>query len=70
MQMLSLEERRNLILVVNKRHGFELSWEQFAEAMLGLFKDIPGFEAIPSARAIHIVRQLWSTYHGQEARKA
>ena len=66
MQTLSTEERQALIVAVHEQYGFVLSWEQFADAMLGLFEDIPGFEAMPPPKAIRIVRKLWSIYHGQE----
>lgn len=65
-QTLSPEERQTLIAIIDAVHGAGLSCDEFADAVLGLFEDIPGFETMPSAKAIRIVRQLWSTYHGQE----
>lgn len=70
MHTLTREERRTLIALVGEEHGSDLSQEAFADVMLGLFEDIPGFETMPPAKAKRIVHQLWSTYHGQEAREA
>jgi hypothetical protein len=32
---------------------------EFADVLLGLFEDIPGFETISQSRANRIVNQLW-----------
>ncbi len=70
MHTLSSEERRSLLGLVSEQFGPALSYEAFADVMLGLFEDISGFETTPPAQAHCIVLTLWSTYHGQESRKA
>lgn len=69
MHTLSQEERQTLIAMIGELHGSCLTYEQFADAMLGLFEEIPGFETISPTSAKRIVLNLWSTYHGQEARQ-
>lgn len=66
MHTLSREERQTLIAMIGELHGSGLTYAEFADAVLGLFDDISGFEAIPPATAKRIVHNLWSTYHGQE----
>lgn len=66
---LSEDERTTLLAIIDEQFGPALSHDEFAEAMLDLFENIPGFETMPPAKAIHIVHQLWSTYHGKEARR-
>lgn len=68
MHTLTREERKTLIAMIKESHGLGLDRYMFADAMLGLFEDIPGFETIPPAKAWRIVHQLWSKYHGKEAR--
>ena len=69
MHTLSSEERQTLLAMADELHGSALSYEVFAEVILGFFEEIPGFETIPPAKANCTVLNLWSTYHGQEARK-
>lgn len=66
MHTLSREERQTLVATIGELHGLGLTYAEFADAVLGLFEDISGFEAIPPATAKRIVHNLWSTYHGQE----
>ena len=66
---LSEEERTTLLAIIDEQFGPALSHDEFAEAMLDLFENIPGFETMPPSKASHIVNQLWSTYHGKEARR-
>ena len=66
---LSDDERTTLLAIIEEQFGPELSHDEFAEAMLDLFENIPGFETMAPAKASHIVNQLWSTYHGKEARR-
>lgn len=67
--ILSEDEQITLLAIIDEQFGPSLIQEEFAEAMLDLFENIPGFETISSAKASHIVNQLWSTYHGKEARR-
>lgn len=70
MHTLSQEERQTLIAMIGELNGSGLTYDEFADAMLGLFEDISGFETIPPTTAKRIVHNLWSIYHGQEAREA
>lgn len=69
MHTLSEDERTALLAIIDEQFGPALSHDEFAEAMLDLFENIPGFETMPPVKASHIVNQLWSTYHGKEARR-
>jgi hypothetical protein len=62
--MLSEEQKQTLIAIVNDDVGSDLGFDEFADAIFGLFEDIPGFETIPPDKASDIVNQLWRTYHG------
>jgi hypothetical protein len=64
---LSKEQEQTLVDIVNEDVGPDLGFDDFAEAMQGLFEDIPDFETIPPTKANAIVNQLWEIYHGQEA---
>ncbi|MGJ7546805.1 hypothetical protein [Variovorax sp. LT1R16] len=64
---LSQRDRNTLLEIIDEQFGPGLTSDEFAEAMLDLFENIPGFETMPPAKASYIVNQLWSTYHGQEA---
>jgi len=66
---LSEDERTTLLAIIDEQFGPSLTEGEFAEAMLDLFENIPGFETMPPAKASQIVNQLWSTYHGKEARR-
>ena len=68
METLSAEERQNLLEIINEEFGPDLTFDDFSDAVLGLFEDIPGFETIPPSKANRYVNQLWSQYHGQEPR--
>jgi hypothetical protein len=68
MYTLSVEQQQTLVDIINEEVGANLGFDQFAEAFLNLFEDIPGFETIPPIKANTIVNQLWSIYHGQEPR--
>ena len=67
MYTLTEEQKQTLVDIVNEESGLDLGSDGFAEVMLSLFEDIPGFETIPPAKANDIVHQLWRTYHGQES---
>jgi len=59
---LSEDERRALISIIEEQHGLALPEDVFADVMLGLFEDIPGFETMPPATSRCLVNQLWSHY--------
>ena len=46
MQTLTAEEKQNLVEIVIEDFGLELTFDDFSDAVLGLFEDIPGFETI------------------------
>ena len=70
MHDLSTEERQTLLAMLVEQYGSGLNCLQFAELMLGLFEDIPGFECIPPPQAARITHQLWRTYREQKEHQA
>jgi len=66
MERLSSIERLALIDVVSESHGWNLSWANFAEQVLGLFEDISGMERIPPPEAVRLSYQLWKIYCEQK----
>ena len=64
MHTLTDEQQATLVEIINDEFGSHLEFDDFADAMLGLFEDIPGFETLAPARASRYVRQLWRSYHG------
>ena len=68
MQTLSAEEKQGLVEIINEVFGSDLTFDEFSEAVRGLFDDIPGFETITPSKASRYVNNLWSQYHGQEYR--
>jgi hypothetical protein len=66
MHTLTLEQQQALIEILTDRFGSQLEFEDFADAMLSVFEDIPGFETIPQARAKRLVNQLWRKYRVQD----
>lgn len=65
MYALSAEQQRTLVHIVNEERGAQLSFGQFADAILDLFENVPGFETIPARRASRHVRELWRMYREQ-----
>lgn len=68
MQTLSADEMQNLLEIIGEKFGSDLTYDEFSEAMLGLFEDISGFETMKPAKANRFVQSLWRQYHGQESR--
>ena len=68
METLSAEEEQNLLRIINEEFSPDLTFDDFSDAVLGLFEDISGFETIPPTKANRYVNQLWNQYHGQEPR--
>ena len=64
MHTLTAEQQGELVSIINEQFGSQLEFDDFADAVLGVFDDIPGFETLPPARASRYVRQLWRSYHG------
>jgi hypothetical protein len=64
MYTLTEEQQHALVGIVIDGSGHDLTFDGFADAMLTLFDDIPGFETIPSTKATILIHHLWRTYHG------
>lgn len=63
-QTLSKRESRTLVAIMNEQYGPGLAHDEFVNGMLGLFEDIPGFEAMSPEKAAPHLQTLWSLYHG------
>lgn len=63
---LSKSECRTLVAILNEQYGPGLMYDEFLDGMLGLFEDIPGFEAMSPEEAAAHLQTLWSLYHGQK----
>ena len=55
MHTLTAEQQQELVSIINAEFGSRLEFDGFADAMLGVFEDIPGFETISQARANRLV---------------
>ena len=66
MHTLTKQQQAELVGAINDEFGSHLEFDDFAEAILGLFENIPGFETISQTKSTRIVKQLWRKYHGQE----
>ena len=64
MHTLTKQQQTELVSLINDEFGSTLDIDEFAEAILGMFESIPGFEAISQTQSTRIVNQLWSKYHG------
>ena len=68
MHTLTTEQKQTLIEIINEEFGSHLVFDEFADAMRGLFEDIAGFETISQSKANPFVNQLWRKYRGQNSR--
>ena len=66
MYTLTTEQQDTLIEILNEEFGPQLGREEFADKLLGLFENIPGFETIPQKTADRFVNQIWRKYCGQK----
>ncbi len=67
MPTLTKQQKTELVSLVNEDFGSDLGLDEFAEAVLSLFENIPGFETISQTKSTRLVKQLWRKYHhGQE----
>ena len=64
MHTLPASQQVSLIEIVNEQFGSTLEFAEFAEVVLGLFEDIPGFETLTKSKSNRIVNQLWRKYRG------
>ena len=62
MYRLSNDELARLIQIIREDLGDKLSRPAFAEAVLKLFDDIPGFETLPRKAAQRYLSILWQSY--------
>ena len=68
MHTLTTEQKQTLVEIINEKFGSHLEFDEFADAMCGLFEDIAGFETIPESKSHRLVNQLWRKYRGQSTR--
>jgi len=59
-----------LVQHISENFGSGLAFEDFAEAALGVFEDIAGFETFAPTRANRYVRELWRSYMAMPAKKS
>jgi len=64
MHTLTKHQQTELVSIINGDFGSHLEFDDFAEAVLGMFENIPGFETISQSKSTRIVKQLWRKYHG------
>ena len=64
MPALTKQQQTDLVSIINEEFGSHLEFDDFAEAILGLFENLPGFETISQTQSTRIVKQLWREYHG------
>lgn len=62
LKTLTRTESNTLVNIVCESHGSELTQFEFSDAMLMLFEDVSGFEAMPSKKAGIVINKLWSQY--------
>jgi len=67
MHTLTVEQQDELISIIDGEFGSQLEFTDFADAMLGLFENIAGFETLTKARSSRYVKLLWRKYRGQKA---
>ena len=67
MHTLRTEQQDTLLEIINEEFGSQLKSDEFADALLGLFEDIPGFETISQSRANRYINQLWRKYRVQNS---
>lgn len=59
---LSGRQMDSLVQIVRDELGVKLSRPQFTDAVLRLFEDMSGFEALPSKVSQRYVKILWQSY--------
>lgn len=68
MHTFSDDEKNRLIELVVEEFGNDLAFDNFAEAIHGLFEDIPGLETMGADQANRLVNFIWSEYHDKTNR--
>lgn len=64
---LSDDECQTLIDIAVEQHGSDIGSGAFADVMLGLFEDIPGFETMPPATSGRLLNHLWSLHMSKKS---
>ena len=65
MKLLTTEQQKELVGMIIEEYGTELSFDEFADAVLGLCEDIAGFETATQSITRKLTQLLWSQYHEQ-----
>jgi hypothetical protein len=63
MKSLTTEQKQQLVEIINEELGSGMTLAEFADALLGLLEDMPGFETAKQSTINKLVNQLWSKYH-------
>lgn len=63
---LSEDECRTLLLIIEEQQGLALPEKEFAEVVLGLFENIPGFETMTLEVSQQHLNKLWNRYMGKK----
>lgn len=65
MHTLTADQQIMLLEILNEKFGSDLEFEEFSDVLLGLFEDIPGFEASSQKTTDRLIKHFWSKYHDQ-----
>ena len=63
MQLLTAEQKQELVQIINEEFGVGMALEDFTEALLSLLEDVAGFETASQRTLNQLTQQLWSQYH-------
>ena len=56
------DQLNTLVAIIHAQSGGNLSRAEFADAMLLLFENIPGFETLPRKLSRRYLKILWQSY--------
>lgn len=63
MKSLTVAQEHQLIEIITKEFGTGMEQADFADALLGLLEDIPGFETAQQSTINRFINKLWGQYH-------
>jgi len=63
MYTLSKEQKQRLIEILVEGFGFNLDFDEFADAVMDMCDDVAGLETMQPSNATRIINQLWRNYH-------
>lgn len=63
MKSLTAEQKQNLVEIITEEFGVDLDLDEFADSLLCLLEDVPGFETASDRKINNLIEQLWSQYH-------